>query len=66
VAYRFVPFPVTLDYLEGQSPVTGLIKCNSTNIYATFRTVSTDTVPSVVPQYDTIRDAILTCARKPT
>jgi len=43
MAHRFMPFPVTLDDLEGHSPVAGLIKCNSTNIYATFSTVLTDT-----------------------
>ena len=43
MAYLFVPFPMTLDDLEGHSPVAGLIKYNSTNVCATFRTVSTDT-----------------------
>ena len=38
MAYRFVPSPMTLGDLEGHSPVAGLIKCNSTNIRATFRT----------------------------
>ena len=42
MAYRFVSFPVTLDDLQGHSPVAGLIKCNSTNICATFSTVLTD------------------------
>ena len=32
MAYRFLPFPMTLDDLEGHFPVAGLIKCNSTNI----------------------------------
>jgi len=36
MAYLFVPFPVTLDDLEGHSPNAGLIKCNSTNTYATL------------------------------
>ena len=36
MAYLFVPFPVTLDDLEGHSPNAGLIKCNSTNICATL------------------------------
>jgi len=43
MAYRFVPSLVTLDDLEGHSPVAGLVKCNSANICATFHTVSTDT-----------------------
>ena len=37
-SYRFVLFPMTLNDLEGHLPVAGLIKCNSTNICATFRT----------------------------
>ena len=41
MAYLFVPFPMTLDDIEGHSPNAGLIKCNSTNICATFRMVST-------------------------
>jgi len=34
MSYRFVPSPMTLNDLEGHSPVAGLIKCNSTNICA--------------------------------
>ena len=48
LCHRFVPSPVTLDDLEGHSPVAGLIKCNSVNICATFRMVSTDTARCVV------------------
>jgi len=48
MAYRFVSSPVTLGNLESHSPVAGLIKCNSTNICATFRTVSTDTARRAV------------------
>jgi len=36
MAYLFVPFPVTLDDLEGHSPNARLIKCNSTNTCATL------------------------------
>jgi len=48
IAYIFVPFPMTLDDPEGHSPNAGLIKCNSTNICATFRTVLTDTARRAV------------------
>jgi len=50
MAYRYVPFPMTLNELEGHSPVAGLVKCNSTNFCATFRTVSTDTARRAVPR----------------
>jgi len=50
MAHRFVPFPMTLDDLEGHSPVAGLMNCNSTNMCATFRTVSTDTAHRAVPR----------------
>ena len=50
MAYLFVPFPMTLDDLEGHSPNAGLIKCNSTNICATFSTVLTDTSRRAVPR----------------
>ena len=42
MAYRFMPFPVTLDDLEGHSSNAVLVKCSSTNICATFCTVLTD------------------------
>jgi len=51
MAYLFLPFPMTLDDLVGHSPNAGLIKCNSTNICATFSTVlSTDTARRAVPR----------------
>ena len=50
IAYLFVPFPMTLENLEGHSPNAGLIKCNSTNICATFSTVLTDTARRAVPR----------------
>jgi len=36
MAYLFVPFPTTLNDLEGHLPNAGLNECNSTNICATF------------------------------
>jgi len=36
MAYRFVPLPMTLDDLDGHSPVVGLTKCNSTKNCAIF------------------------------
>jgi len=52
MAYLFLPFPVTSDDLEGHSPNAGLIKCNSTNICATFSTVLTVTAcgPSAIAE----------------
>ena len=50
MAYRFVPFPVTLNDVECYSPVARFFKCNSNNICATFRTVSTNTSRRAVPQ----------------
>ena len=50
MAYLFVPFPMTLDDLEGHSPNAGLIKCNFTNICVTFSTVLTDTAHHAVPR----------------
>jgi len=49
-AYLFVPFPITLDDLEGHWPNTGLIKCNSTNICLTFSTVLTVMACHAVPR----------------
>jgi len=48
MTYLFVPFPMTLDDLEGHSPNAGLIKCNWTNICATISTVLTDTARRAV------------------
>ena len=42
MAYRFMPFPVTLDDLEGHLSNAVLIKCSSTNICVTFCMVLTD------------------------
>jgi len=50
MAYLFVPFPMTLENLEGHSRNGGLIKCNSTNICATFSMVLTDTARRAVRQ----------------
>ena len=35
---------VTLNDLEGHSPVAGLFECNPSNICAAFYTISTDSV----------------------
>ena len=50
MAYLVVPFPMTLDYFEGHLSNAGLMKCNSTNICATFSTVLTDTTHRAVPR----------------
>ena len=50
MAYRFVPFPITLNDFEGHSLIARLFKCKSTSIYATFRTDSTDTARHADPR----------------
>ena len=49
MAYLFVPFPMTLDDLKVIRHA-GLIKCNLTNICATFSTVLSDSAHRAVPQ----------------
>ena len=50
MAYLFMPFPMTLDDLEGHSPNAGLIKRNSTYICATFSTILIHTARRAVPR----------------
>ena len=38
---------VTLNDLEGHLPVAGLFKCNLSNIFAAYCTISTDSVLAV-------------------
>ena len=38
---------VTLNDLEGHSQIAGLFKCNISNIYAAFYTISSDSVLAV-------------------
>ena len=42
------PTPVTLNSLEGHSPIAGLFKCNSSTICAAFYKISNDTVHCMV------------------
>ena len=42
MVYRMAPVFVTLNDLEGHSPVAGLFKCNPSNICAVFYQISTD------------------------
>ena len=44
MAYQTAATAVTLSDLEGHSQVVGLFKCNPSNIYAAFYTISTDSV----------------------
>ena len=44
MAYQMAATAVTLNDLEGHSPVAGLFKCNSSNICTAFYTMSTDSV----------------------
>ena len=44
MAYQMAATAVTLNDLEGHSPVAGLLKCYPSNICAAFYTISTDSV----------------------
>ena len=47
MAYQIAAKAVSLNDLEGHSPVAGLFKCNLSNICAAFYTISTDSVLAV-------------------
>ena len=47
MAYQMAATAVTLNGLEGDSPVAGLFKCNLSNICAAFYMISTDSVLAV-------------------
>ena len=47
MAYQIAATAVTLNYLEGHSPVASLIKYNPSNICAAFYTISTDSMLAV-------------------
>ena len=44
MAYQMTATVVTLNDLEGNSPVACLFKCNPSNICVAFYTISTDSV----------------------
>ena len=44
MAYQMVATAVTLNDLEGHSPLADVFKCNPSNICAAFYTISTDNV----------------------
>ena len=44
MAYQMVATAVTLNDLEGHSPVADISTCNPSNICAAFYTISTDSV----------------------
>ena len=47
MAYEVAAMAVTLNDLEGHSPVAGLFKSNPSNIFAALYTISTDSVLAV-------------------
>ena len=47
MAYKMAATAVTLNDVEGHSPLAGLFKCNPSNICAAFCTISTDSVLAV-------------------
>jgi len=51
MAYWIGPFALTANDLKCHSPVARLFKCNSTNICATIRTLSTDTARRAVSRW---------------
>ena len=56
MAYQMAATAVTLNDLDGHSPVAGFFKCNPSNICAAFYMISTD---SVLAQFLCIRLAEL-------
>ena len=44
MAYQMVTTTVTLNDLEGHSPLADVLKCSPSNICAAFNTISTDSV----------------------
>ena len=44
MAYQMVAMAVTLNDLEGHSPLADVFKCNPSNICAAFYTISSDSV----------------------
>ena len=42
MAYPIAPFLMTLNDLEGYSPIAAIFKCDSSNICAAFDNISTD------------------------
>ena len=44
MAYQMVATAVTLNDLEGHSPLADVFECNTSNICAAFYTISTDSV----------------------
>ena len=47
MAYKMAATAVTLNYLEGHSPVAGFFEFNPSNICAAFYTILTDSVLAV-------------------
>ena len=47
MAYQIAVTVMTLNDLQGHSPVAGRFKCNPSNMYAAFYTNSTDSVLAV-------------------
>ena len=47
MAYQMVATAVTLNDLEGHSPIAAFFKCNPSNICTAFYTISADSVLAV-------------------
>ena len=58
MAYQIAATAVTLNDVEGHSPVAGLFRCNMSNIYAAFYRISMGypAMKTVLTQYGGVTD----------
>ena len=60
MAYQMTTTAVTLNDLEGHSPVAGLLKCNPSNICAAFYMISTHSaLAELLVQFRLLSDCMM-------